>query len=86
MYIRAYLCGGNSKVGFYDIYIANNPNEEVNPGLPGDVNVDGTVDVADISAIISVMAGTASYENADVNEDGSVDVADISNVISIMAQ
>ena len=86
VYVRAYLCGGNSKVGFYDIYIANNPNEEVGPGIPGDVNVDGTVDVADISAIISVMAGTASYENADVNEDGSVDVADISAVISIMAQ
>ena len=86
VYVRAYLCGGNSKVGFYDIYIANNPNEEVNPGQPGDVNDDGTVDVADISAIISVMAGTASYENADINGDGSVDVADISNVISIMAQ
>ena len=51
----------------------------------GDVNDDGTVDVADISAIISVMAGTAAYDNADVNADGTVDVADISNVISIMA-
>ena len=49
------------------------------------MNDDGTVDVADISAIISVMAGTAAYDNADVNADGTVDVADISNVISIMA-
>jgi len=53
--------------------------------IKGDVNGDGTVDVADISAIISVMAGTATYNAADVNGDGSVDVADISNVISIMA-
>lgn len=53
--------------------------------LKGDVNGDGTVDVADISAIISQMAGTAAYEAADVNEDGSVDVADISFVITIMA-
>ena len=53
--------------------------------IQGDVNGDGTVDVADISAIISVMAGTAEYAAADVNEDGSVDVADISNVITIMA-
>ena len=51
----------------------------------GDVNGDGTVDVADISAIISDMAGTAEYAAADVNGDGTVDVADISNVISIMA-
>ena len=55
------------------------------PGVKGDVNNDGTVDVADISAIISDMAGTAKYAAADVNGDGSVDVADISNVISIMA-
>lgn len=53
--------------------------------VKGDVNDDGTVDVADISAIISVMAGTASYPAADVNDDATVDVADISSVISIMA-
>ena len=54
--------------------------------LEGDVNRDGAVDVADISAIISVMAGSAEYDNADVNGDGAVDVADISTVISIMAK
>ena len=53
--------------------------------LQGDVNGDGAVDVADISAVISVMAGTADYPAADVNGDGAVDVADISNIISIMA-
>ncbi len=65
----------------------------------GDVNNDGTVDVADISAIISVMAGAtlpdasaatipgaSAAGRADVNGDGSVDVADISTVISIMAE
>ena len=54
--------------------------------LKGDVNEDGAVDVADISAIISVMAGTDGYEHADVNGDGTVDVADISSVITIMAE
>lgn len=54
--------------------------------IKGDVNGDGSVDVADISAIISQMAGTATYAAADVNGDGSVDVADISNVITIMAE
>ena len=53
----------------------------------GDVNGDGTVDVADIASIISFMAGNPDIakENADVNGDGTVDVADIANVISIMA-
>ena len=53
----------------------------------GDVNNDGAVDVADISSIISRMAGDATIpeEDADVNSDGSVDVADIASVITIMA-
>ena len=58
--------------------------------IPGDVNNDNVVDVADIAAIISVMASTAETQGgtanpADVNGDGTVDVADISTVISIMA-
>ena len=58
------------------------------PELRGDVNGDGSVDVADISTIITVMAesGSGSFAAAaDVNGDGSVDVADISSVVSIMA-
>jgi hypothetical protein len=52
----------------------------------GDVNCDGAVDVADVSAIVSVMAETGIYgATADVNEDGTVDVADISAVITAMS-
>ena len=64
--------------------IASLPDDEP---LKGDVNGDGSVDVADISTIISVMAGddSAFAQAADVNGDGAVNVADISTVISIMA-
>ena len=55
----------------------------------GDVNGDGVVDVADISSIITVIAGSAGDDpmsaRADVNGDGAVDVADISFVITIIA-
>ena len=56
--------------------------------LIGDVNGDGAVDVADVSAVISVMADNMAgtyAARADVNGDGTVDVADISKIISIMA-
>ena len=56
------------------------------PVFDGDVNDDGEIDVADISAILTHMAGNQSYAKADVNQDGSVDVADISKVLSIMAE
>jgi hypothetical protein len=54
----------------------------------GDVNADGEVDVADISAVINIMAGYGTgvaSERADVNGDGEADVADISAIINIMA-
>lgn len=56
--------------------------------IAGDVNGDGSVDVADISSILSVMAGDFSQyskEQADVNADNQVDVSDISTVLTIMA-
>ena len=49
----------------------------------GDVNGDRTVDVADISTVISIIANGVG--TADVNGDGVTDVADISAIISIMA-
>ena len=54
-----------------------------------DVNRDGTVDVADIATVISVMAGivgSGPADAADVNGDGTVDVADIASIISRMAE
>lgn len=49
-----------------------------------DVNGDGAIDVADISSVISIMAGL-SDQDGDVNGDGTVDVADISTIITEMA-
>ena len=58
--------------------------------IKGDVNGDGSVDVADIGSVIDVMAAgseadPALVSAADVNGDGSVDVADIGSIIDIMA-
>ena len=57
-------------------------------GVKGDVNADGVVDVADIAAVIDVMAGkgnSVTKAAADVNGDNNVDVADIAAVIDVMA-
>ena len=51
----------------------------------GDVNTDGSVDVADVVAILNKMAGQEVSGNADVNNDGSVDVADVVAILNIMA-
>lgn len=55
----------------------------------GDVNDDGQVNVADITAILQLMADTGSdtfnRDAADVNVDGQINVADITAVLLKMA-
>jgi len=65
--------------------VANAAKCHMNAAPKGDVNGDNVVDVADITAVIAVMAASANDPKADINGDGIVDVADISAVISIMA-
>lgn len=53
--------------------------------LPGDADLDGKVNVADIAMIASHIKGIRSmdkdnYAAADVNEDGNIDVTDISMI------
>lgn len=50
----------------------------------GDVDGNGTVDVADVNAAINVMLGKAENATADVTGDGQVDVADVNMIINIM--
>ncbi len=56
------------------------------PGLPGDVNGDGEVNIADINALIDIiLCGVDNSEGrADVNRDGEVNIADINAVIDII--
>ena len=51
----------------------------------GDVNLDGTVDIADAVSVLNAMAGQPVAGNADVNGDGTVDIADLVTVLNIMA-
>ena len=87
-YITMLYSGGGVMVNdfFDDCYLYYYPIVE---GVEGDVNGDGTVDVADIATVISIMAGatvpSVSPSDADVNGDSIVDVADIASVIDIMA-
>jgi len=53
-------------------------------GLKGDVNADGVVNIADVAAVLNIMAGNSTV-NGDVNGDGVVNIADVAAVLNIMA-
>ena len=67
-------------------YFAQIVEDIMPPELPGDVNADGEVDIADINAVMDIIMGEAEcIAAADVNGDGEVNIADINAIINILA-
>ena len=87
----AYIAHDASEVDDYGYYIAYGDNNYADHiiisrtnNVPGDVNGDGEVNIADINAVIAVILGGGSNTTADVNNDGEVNIADINAVINII--
>ena len=54
--------------------------------IDGDVNVDGSVNVSDVTTLINMILGIIPTEKsmADVNDDGRVNVSDVTALINII--
>ena len=59
------------------------PQEGPQP-VPGDVNGDGEVTVADINVVIDMILAGAQSSAGDVNHDGEVTIADINTLIDMI--
>ena len=53
-------------------------------GLPGDVNGDNEVNIADVNALIDLILAGRTTDPADVNHDGEVNIADVNAVIDLI--
>jgi hypothetical protein len=62
------------------------PGNGIGTGASGDINGDGTIDIADAVAILNFMAESNNNPVADLNGDGVVDIADFVAVLNLMAQ
>lgn len=69
--------GGSTTVTFIHTYGANQP---ATCNL-ADINLDGTVDDADLLAVLFAFGNSAPNADADVNLDGTVDDADLLEVL-----
>ncbi|MBO4905549.1 MAG: BspA family leucine-rich repeat surface protein, partial [Bacteroidaceae bacterium] len=75
----AHIDGGTSNPGY------------LSASIRGDVNLDGTVDIADAVSVLNVMAGQTVAGDANVNGDFDangnpvIDIADLVTVLNIMA-
>lgn len=53
--------------------------------LIGDVNKDGIVSIADVTALVNIILGRGfDPENADVNADGAITIADVTALVNII--
>ena len=51
----------------------------------GDVNMDGTVDVSDVTDLVGMILGNSeANEMADVNGDDEVNVSDVTTLVAII--
>lgn len=64
---------------------------EISKSLPGDVNMDGSITIADVTALVNIILGkddTEPYqydhEAADVNGDSAVTIADVTALVNII--
>ncbi|MBQ8270711.1 MAG: leucine-rich repeat protein [Bacteroidaceae bacterium] len=58
---------------------------EYSAGSDGDINGDGSVDVSDLTTLVSIILDSSKVTDvADINGDGSVDVSDLTTLVSII--
>jgi hypothetical protein len=51
----------------------------------GDVNKDGDITIADVTALVNIILGTYfDTENADINSDGHITFDDVSALLNII--
>ena len=58
--------------------------DDLMPPLPGDINGDREVNLADVNAVIDIILNGSWNPSGDVNCDGEINIADINSIINII--
>lgn len=67
------------------------PHKVIKAATRGDVNNDGAVTIADVTALVNIILGNAQDTTpegedniADINHDGNVTIADVTTLVNII--
>ena len=65
------------------------PSPEPLLQLTGDVNADGSVTIADVTALVDIILGKDNAVNyhqtvADINNDGSITIVDVTALVDLI--
>ena len=78
-YLKSWL---RDRIEWMDQELGFDPNAPID--LPGDVNGDGEVNIADVNAVIDLILTSGFLPAADVNGDGEVNIADVNTLIDLV--
>lgn len=73
------------------VFNPGNPDEPNLDRLPGDVNFDGQISIADVTALVNIILGKDNsepyqydHDAADVNNDNGITIADVTSLVNII--
>lgn len=82
---------GDHKPVVVDFKILTSGAEVASPIVRGDVNIDGSVTIADVTALVNIILGKDDkqpyqydHDAADVNTDGRITIADVTALVNII--
>lgn len=96
------MAAGAYQGRFFNQVFANENKEEINPvevvfgfsvtsALLGDVNSDGQISIADVTALVNIILGKDNskpyqydHDAADLNGDGGTSIADVTALVNII--
>ena len=80
--------GSSTKPCYVDNLTVYYTGEAGSDAIPGDVNLDGNVDIFDANIVINIMLGAddaANYDGrADLSGDGMVDIRDLNSLLNLI--
>ena len=82
--LRINMTAGNKNTANYLDNITLYFNGEPGGRLKGDVNCDGEVSIADVTALVNLVMNGSSNDYSDVNEDGETSIADVTTLVNML--
>lgn len=77
--------GPVERLHFQSLYLEAWLGTYLNDVLLGDVNLDGHVDLLDVSPFVALLTGGSYLQEADMNQDGIVSLLDVSLFVDALA-
>ena len=82
--LRINMTAGNKNTANYLDNITLFFSGESGGRLKGDVNCDGEVSIADVTALVNLVMNGSSNDYSDVNEDGETSIADVTTLVNML--